>query len=471
LEDHYFGLIEDRVLAYMQEVEIELYKMGIPAKTRHNEVAPGQFELAPIFKDANTAADNNQMVMTILRTVALKHDFVCLLHEKPFAGVNGSGKHLNWSVATDTGLNLLEPSQNPHENYRFLAVVATVVEAFFRHADVIRMGIASHGNDHRLGANEAPPSIMSVFLGDTITKILDTMVAGGKYTPDVKKAMDLGARQLASLFKDNTDRNRTSSFAFTGNKFEFRACGSSASIAYPLSILNAAVAEVFAETNTFLEEQIKAGKSADEALIMVTHKWYNNAKAVVFNGDGYSDNWVQEAKKRGLSNNRTTPEAISVFKDQKKISFLTETGVFRQGEIQTRANVMLERYIKCREIEFRTQSAMVHKQILPCAIAYKSELSQSIAAIKTAGGDVSVETDMLKRLGDITKTLLNKAEALDAGTEKYHKSLDESGYADKIAQELMPISNEIAQICNSVEEIVPEDNWPLPKYYDMLFIR
>ncbi|MFP5491672.1 MAG: glutamine synthetase III [Bacteriovoracia bacterium] len=471
LEDHYFGLIEDRVLAYMQEVEIELYKMGIPAKTRHNEVAPGQFELAPIFKDANTAADNNQMVMTILRTVALKHDFVCLLHEKPFAGVNGSGKHLNWSVATDTGLNLLEPSQNPHENYRFLAVVATVVEAFFRHADVIRMGIASHGNDHRLGANEAPPSIMSVFLGDTITKILDTMVAGGKYTPDVKKAMDLGARQLASLFKDNTDRNRTSSFAFTGNKFEFRACGSSASIAYPLSILNAAVAEVFAETNTFLEEQIKAGKSADEALIMVTHKWYNNAKAVVFNGDGYSDNWVQEAKKRGLSNNRTTPEAISVFKDQKKISFLTETGVFRQGEIQTRANVMLERYIKCREIEFRTQSAMVHKQILPCAIAYKSELSQSIAAIKTAGGDVSVETDMLKRLGDITKTLLSKAEGLDSGSEKYHKSLDESGYADKIAHELMPISNEIAQLCNAVEEIVPEDSWPLPKYYDMLFIR
>ncbi len=471
LEDHYFGLIEDRVLAYMQEVEIELYKMGIPAKTRHNEVAPGQFELAPIFKDANTAADNNQMVMTILRTVALKHDFVCLLHEKPFAGVNGSGKHLNWSIATDTGLNLLEPTQNPHENYRFLAVVGTVVEAFFRHADVIRMGIASHGNDHRLGANEAPPSIMSVFLGDTLTKIFDTMVAGGKYTPDMKKTLDLGARQLADLFKDNTDRNRTSSFAFTGNKFEFRACGSSASIAYPLSILNAAVAEVFAETNAFIEQQVAAGKSVDEAMIAVAMKWYANAKAVVFNGDGYSEEWVKEAARRGLSNNRTTPEAISVFKDSKKIGFLTKTGVFREGEIQTRANVMLERYIKCREIEFRTQGAMVHKQILPCAIAYKSELAETIRKVKEAGADVSVETELLKRLSDVTKTLLAKSEQLEQGLEKAHGAGDEYACAAKIANELMPICNDIAQLCNRVEEIVPEDSWPLPKYYDMLFIR
>lgn len=471
LEDHYFGLIEDRVLAYMQEVEIELYKMGIPAKTRHNEVAPGQFELAPIFKDSNTAADNNQMVMTVLRTVALKHDFVCLLHEKPFAGVNGSGKHLNWSIATDTGLNLLEPTHNPHENYRFLAVVGTVVEAFFRHADVIRMGIASHGNDHRLGANEAPPSIMSVFLGDTITKIFDTMVSGGKYTPELKKTLDLGARQLADFVKDNTDRNRTSSFAFTGNKFEFRACGSSASIAYPLSILNAAVADVFAETNALIEEQLKAGKSVDEAFINVAMKWYANAKNVVFNGDGYSDEWVKEAARRGLSNNRTTPEAISVFKDAKKISFLTKTGVFREGEIQTRANVMLERYIKCRDIEFRTQASMVHKQILPCAISYKANLAETISKVKAAGGDASVETDLLKKLSDLTKDLSHKIDALIESSEKFHKSLDEAGCADKYAKELMPVSTEIAQICNRIEEIVPEDSWPLPKFYDMLFIR
>lgn len=272
LEDHYFGMIEDRVLSYMQEVEIELYKLGIPAKTRHNEVAPGQFEIAPIFKDTNIASDNNQMIMTILRTVALKHDFVCLLHEKPFAGVNGSGKHLNWSMSTDTGVNLLEPGHNPHENYRFMAVLATVVEAVYRHQDMMRMGIASHSNDHRLGANEAPPSIMSVFLGDTLQQIVDSIVSGNAYAPSDKKLLDLGARQLANLAKDNTDRNRTSPFAFTGNKFEFRACGSSASPGYPLSILNAAVADVFEESNAFIEAELAAGKTVNDALAALARK-------------------------------------------------------------------------------------------------------------------------------------------------------------------------------------------------------
>jgi glutamine synthetase len=471
LEDHYFGLIEDRVLAYMQEVEIELYKMGIPAKTRHNEVAPGQFELAPIFKDANVAADNNQMVMTVLRTVALKHDFVCLLHEKPFAGVNGSGKHLNWSMSTDTGENLLDPSKDPHQNYRFLAVIATVVEAVHRHADVIRMGIASHGNDHRLGANEAPPSIMSVFLGDTLTKILDSMIAGGNYTPDSSTAMDLGAKQLASLFKDNTDRNRTSPFAFTGNKFEFRACGSSASIAYPLSILNAAIADVFVETNAYLEKEIQSGKSINDALISLTQKFYKHAQKVVFNGDGYSQDWVKEAEKRGLGNFRTSPEAIAIFKNTEKIKFLVDTGIFRKGEIQTRANVMLERYIKCREIEFRTQEAMVNKQILPCAISYKAELSECVAKLKAAGADSSVEESLLKKLSDVVKTLVAKKENLAASFDKHHASLSEDEFSVKIAKEMMPICEDIATLCNQIEEIVPEESWPLPKYYDMLFIR
>lgn len=471
LEDHYFGLIEDRVLAYMQEVEIELYKMGIPAKTRHNEVAPGQFELAPIFKDANTAADNNQMVMTVLRTVALKHDFVCLLHEKPFAGVNGSGKHLNWSMATDTGLNLLEPTQNPHENYRFLAVIATVVEAVHRHADVIRMGIASHGNDHRLGANEAPPSIMSVFLGDTLKRIMDSMIESGAYTPETHRTLDIGAKQLANIFKDNTDRNRTSPFAFTGNKFEFRACGSSASIAYPLSILNAAIADVFAETNAFLEKEIGGGKTIEQALIAVTHKWYKGAHQVVFNGDGYSQDWVKEAEKRGLGNYRTSPEAIGVFKKTEKVNFLVEGGVFRQGELQTRANVMVERYIKCREIEFRTQEAMVNKQILPCAIAYKAELSETVSKLKAVGADSSIEEGMLKRLSDVVKTLVAKKDLLAANFDKAHHSMGEEEFSVKIAKDLMPVCEEISLLCNQVEEIVPEDSWPLPKYYDMLFVR
>lgn len=471
LEDHYFGMIEERVLAYMQEVEIELYKMGIPAKTRHNEVAPGQFELAPIFKDSNVAADNNQVIMTVLRNVALKHDFVCLLHEKPFAGVNGSGKHLNWSMSTDTGINLLEPGQNPHENYRFLAIIATVVEAVHRHADVIRMGIASHGNDHRLGANEAPPSIMSVFLGDTLTSILDSAVSGSKYQASARQALDIGARQLADLVKDNTDRNRTSPFAFTGNKFEFRACGSTASVGYPLSILNAAMADVMEETNQFLEAEIASGKSADDALAAVMLKWYSKAQKVVFNGDGYSQNWVVEAEKRGLGNLKTTPEAISVLKDGKKTDFLIKTGVFKESEIATRHNVMLERYIKCREIELKTLRGMVLKQILPVAVEYKGVLANTIRAQKEAGADASLETELLKDLSSLAKSLYEQTVNLDTTLDEMHEKYDHETIAKKIANELMPLSVQIATMCNQIEEIVPDENWPVPKFFDMLFIH
>ena len=471
LEDHYFGLIEDRVLAYMQEVEIELYRMGIPAKTRHNEVAPGQFEMAPIFKDSNTAADNNQIVMTVLRTVALKHDFVCLLHEKPFAGVNGSGKHLNWSMSTDSGVNLLEPGHNPHENYRFLAVVATVVEAVYRHADVIRMGIASHGNDHRLGANEAPPSIMSVFLGDTLTKIFESMVSQGKYVHSARQTLDLGARQLADIFKDNTDRNRTSPFAFTGNKFEFRACGSSASIGYPLSILNAAIVDIFDETNKFIEGELAAGKSVDDALIAVVLKWYGNAQPVVFNGDGYSKEWVVEAAKRGLGNYRTTPEAIAVLKDAKKTAVLVRTGVFRESEISTRHNVMLERYIKCRQIELKTLRQMVLTQIIPAALDYKTGLSSSVKNSKDAGIDTTVEVEVLKQLSSLLKDLHDQTAVLNNTLDDIHHKLDEESIAKKIASELMPASFKIADICNQIEGMVPENKWPVPQFYDMLFIR
>jgi glutamine synthetase len=471
LEDHYFGLIEDRVLAYMQEVEIELYKMGIPAKTRHNEVAPGQFELAPIFKDANTAADNNQIIMTVLRTVALKHDFVCLLHEKPFAGVNGSGKHLNWSMSTDTGVNLLEPGHDPHENFRFLAVVATVVEAVYRHADIIRMGIASHGNDHRLGANEAPPSIMSVFLGDTLTKILESMVSSGKYVASARQTLDLGTRQLADIFKDNTDRNRTSPFAFTGNKFEFRACGSSASIGYPLSILNACIADIFEETNKIIEDELSKGKSSDEALMSVILKWYGNAQAVVFNGDGYSQEWVVEAAKRGLGNMRTTPEAIAVLKDSRKTNVLLRTGVFRESEISTRHNVMLERYIKCRQIEIKTLQQMIVRQIIPAAVDYKALLAESVKMHKDIGVDSSVELEVLKQLSDLTRSLHDQTIQLDRSLEEAHHKLDEESLSKKIGSELMPASFKMAAICNQIEELVPDDKWPVPKFYDMLFIR
>ena len=470
LEDHYFGVIEDRVLAYMQEVEIELYKMGIPAKTRHNEVAPGQYELAPIFKDSNAAADNNQVVMTVLKNVALKHDFVCLLHEKPFAGVNGSGKHLNWSMSTDTNVNLLEPGQNPHENYRFLAVVAAVVEAIHRHGDIVRMGIAAHSNDHRLGANEAPPSIMSVFLGDTLSKILESMADGNTYVATTRQLLDLGTKQLADLVKDNTDRNRTSPLAFTGNKFEFRACGSSASIGYPLSIFNAVMIDVFTDLNAMMEGELAGGKSVDETLMSVTTKLYRNSRNSVFNGDGYSQDWVKEAAKRGLGNLRTTPEAIAVLKDAKRSEVLIKTGVFRESEIITRHNVMLERYIKCREIELKTLRQMVLKQILPVAIDYKSRLAQAVKMNKDAGSDYTVEAEHLKQLANVIKDLHEDTLLLHNNLEDAHR-LDEEALAMKIAQDFMPASFKIAELCNQIEEIVPDEEWPVPKYFDMLFIR
>lgn len=470
LEDHYFGMIEERVLAFMQEVELELYKIGIPAKTRHNEVAPGQFEMAPIFKDSNTSADNNQMVLTVLRTVALKHDFVCLVHEKPFAGVNGSGKHLNWSMSTDTGLNILEPGSNPHENHRFLAAVTTVLDAVYRHADIIRMGIATHGNDHRLGANEAPPSIMSVFLGDTLTKIFESMIGEGEYVPGAKTTMDIGVSQLVDLKKDNTDRNRTSPFAFTGNKFEFRACGSSAAIGFPLSLLNAAVADAFEKTNAFLEKEISAGASIDEALTKLTVQNYKDSQKVVFNGDGYSEEWVAEAEKRGLGNHRTLPEAIAAFKDETKTMFLTKTGVYKPSEIQTRYNILLERYVKCREIEFKTLRSMILKQVLPVAIESKSLLSKAVLKQKEVGVESTVELELLKNLSNHTKDLYTQTNMLASSLEEFSK-LDEEALALKIAKELMPLSEKVAEIANNIEDIVPEQMWPLPKYYDMLFIR
>jgi glutamine synthetase len=313
---------------------------------------------------------------------------------------------------------------------------------------------------------------MSVFLGDTLTKILDSMVSGGKYVASARQTMDLGARQLADLMKDNTDRNRTSPFAFTGNKFEFRACGSSASIGYPLSILNAAVADIFEETNKLLEAEIASGKSSDDALMAIILKWYGNAQRVVFNGDGYSQEWVREAEKRGLGNMRTTPEAIAVLKDAKKTNFLMKTGVFKEGEVATRHNVMLERYIKCRQIELKTLHTMIHQQVLPAAVAYKAQLSESAKRLKEiSGADSSLEIDLLKDLSNLSKSLYDETRSLMHSLDESHHKLDEETLAKKIATDLMPRSFKIAEICNQIEEIVPEDSWPVPKFYDMLFIR
>lgn len=469
LDDHYFGAIPERVLAYMEELDFELHKLGIPAKTRHNEVAPGQFELAQIFRDANIATDNNQVVMATIEEVARRHDFVALLHEKPFAGINGSGKHLNWSMATNTGKNLLGPGKEVHQNSCFLAVVSVVIEAVNRRAKLLRAAIASHSNDHRLGANEAPPSVISVFTGSTIGAILKGIEEGKEFTPEGDITLDLGANELAKLPQDNTDRNRTSPFAFTGNKFEFRAVGSDQSVGFPLTILNAAVAEVFQESNKFLEETIQSGRSVDEALLLLCEKWMKSSSKVIFNGDGYSSEWLEEAQRRGLPNLRTTADALPVLNDINETKFLDQLGIYRKSELFTIYNVLLERYCTCREIEFTTLIDMVNQQVVPASLSYKKQLSDVILNLKQLKIESTVEIDIFKKLNLILETLYEDTRNL--GNMMKTLPEDEEEKARQIAEQLMPMSEQIAGFSAQIESILPEAEWPLPTYFDMLFLR
>ncbi|MBT4793513.1 MAG: glutamine synthetase type III [Halobacteriovoraceae bacterium] len=468
LDDHYFGTIPARVLAYMQEVEVELYKIGVPAKTRHNEVAPGQFELAPIFSSANTAVDQNQMVMSIMESVAVKHDMICLLHEKPFMGVNGSGKHLNWSMGNAKAGNLLEPTSSPHTNYRFLAMISIICEALNRHGGSLRTAIASHSNDHRLGANEAPPSIISAFLGDTLTKILDAYAEGKAYKDKNEGFLDLGADELARFVRDNTDRNRTSPFAFTGNKFEFRAVGSSQNVGVPLTILNGAVADVLNDANEIIEKDLADGMSIDESLIALIKNFYSNAKRVVFNGDGYSQEWQDEAEKRKLPNLKTSAEALKLIVDEEVNLFLTKPGIYSTEELTMRYNVRVERYCKHRHIEFRTLVNMIHKDILPATIEYKGMLANSIDDQKEVGVDPKADIHILKLLNDRTNSLYEKTERLKTALGAMG---EEIGDVEKIVSEWLPLSEEMANDIAYLEEHVAEDVWGLPTYYDLLFAK
>lgn len=469
LDDHYFGAIPSRTLSFMEELDYELHRLGVPAKTRHNEVAPGQFEIAPIFSDANIAADNNLLLMATIKRVAEKHNYMALLHEKPFAGINGSGKHVNWSVCTDSGRNLLEPGHEPHSNKIFLACTAIVIEAVQRHAKMLRMAISGHGNDHRLGANEAPPSIISVYLGDMLNKVFGAIKDGKEFSPETMKKIDTGVTEIAELLKDNTDRNRTSPFAFTGNKFEFRAVGSSASIGFPVSILNAAVAEVFCESNTFMEAELAKGTNLDKALIMLAKKWITSSWNVVFNGDGYSDEWVKEAERRGLPNLRTTPDALPVLMDKKEISFLTEPGVYTHSELETRYNVLIERYILCREIEFQNLKNLVVQNIIPCALDYKRSLGDVILAQRELGLESTVETDLYKYVNTIVENIYSSLKELNAAVKSL--PIEEQEKASKIADTLMPLSEKLAAACNTLEINIPNESWNLATYYDMLYLR
>lgn len=470
LDDHYFGTVPDRVLAYMQEVEVELYKLGVPCKTRHNEVAPGQFEIAPIFDKMNVAADQNQLIMATLQSVANKHEMVCLLHEKPFAGINGSGKHLNWSMGGKGAGNLLEPTDNPHTNYRFLAVVAMICEAVNRHGASLRTAIASHSNDHRLGANEAPPSIISIFLGDTLTAILDAYADGKSYKDDGENFLDLRADQLARLVRDNTDRNRTSPFAFTGNRFEFRAVGSSQNVGIAGTILNAAFTDVVNDANTRIEKEKAEGKSTDDILMGLIRDYYTGAKKVVFNGDGYAQEWQDEAAKRGLPNLRTSADALKVISDTKANSFLTKLGIYTEDELTTRFNVRVERYVLHREIEFRTMVNMINKDILPASISFKCELANAIKAQKEVGIDPKIDIEILNGINTAVEAVAGKTKSLVALLDKYHGQ-DDIEYATVIAKELLPLSEDIANEISYLEENVTEELWPLPTYFDMLFIK
>jgi glutamine synthetase len=470
LSDHYFGLVPERVLGFMQELDLELHRLGIPSKTRHNEVAPGQFEIAPIFTDANVSADNNQLLMGTLKRVAEKHNFVALMHEKPFAGVNGSGKHVNWSIATDEGDNLFNPGRKPEENIRFLAMVSMVLEAVNRHQGMLRMAIASSGNDHRLGANEAPPSIISIYLGDTLDRVLKSIKENKSFTPDGNNILDLGTDQLADLLKDNTDRNRTSPFAFTGNKFEFRAVGSTASVGFPVSILNAAMAEVMEESADFIEEELKNGSDKNKAMSLLISKWCESSyDEIVFNGDGYSDEWVQMAEKRGLKNMRTTADSLSCLVDENQNQFLLETGVYRKGELDTRYNVLLERYNMLREIEFNTLLSMVNQTVIPAALTYKEQLGTIIKMQKEIGLESSVEIELYKKLNFSLESLFSSASNLD--NEMKNTNKEDLELALQIANDFLPMSETIANHCNEIESLVPESNWDIPTYFDMLFLR
>lgn len=474
LEDHYFGSIPSRILGFMHELEQEMYRLGVPLKTRHNEVAPSQFEVAPIFEDANVASDHNCLLMDMLRRIALRHNMVCLLHEKPFAGINGSGKHNNWSMATDTGENLLEPGDNPHQNIRFLASLATVLKAVHEHAGLLRAGIASPGNDHRLGANEAPPAIMSVFLGETLTRICNQLEKGEVITDSAEESvLSLGVSSLPVVARDNTDRNRTSPFAFTGNKFEFRAVGGSANVSVPVTFLTAATADAFRQMADRLEKKIEAGESKENAALSLVSEVLKETKAIRFEGNNYGDEWVAEAKRRGLPNLLNTPEALAVLRDEKQVSFMVEQNVLNKEELESRHNVMLERYNKQIDLEARTLLEMVDTYVVP---ALESQLTSQATLVeqldeaksKTA---IAVARQRLAVAENTYCDLSDKGVRLAAALDALQSEGDEIKQADAYANSVLPAMEAVRVLCDQAELIVADKTWELPKYREILFLR
>jgi glutamine synthetase len=470
LEDHYFGSIPDRVLAFMVEVERELYKLGVPLRTRHNEVAPGQFEMAPIYENANLAADHQQLVMITLRKVARKYGLACLLHEKPFAGVNGSGKHLNWSLGTEDA-NLLEPGDNPHQNMRFLFFCTAVLRAVDRHQDLLRSAVAHAGNDHRLGANEAPPAIISVFLGTQLADVFDQIEKSGEATSSQQGGlMGLGTPVLPQIPQHAGDRNRTSPFAFTGNKFEFRALGSSQSVSWPATVLNTVMAESVDEMCTALEAAVGGGTSFEDALEKLIAEEIRRVKRIIFNGDGYSDEWQEEAARRGLLNLRTTLDALDTMLSDKNTALFEKYGVLTARELESRHEIALEQYFKTINIEGETTADVGATMILPAAFRYMNDL---LAAAERAS-DIGLKSEGLRTTLEQLNALVDELRASLDVLRAHNAELggeDVHSKAYHMRDNIVPAMAAVRSACDRLEKVVPDDMWPLPTYRDMLFVK
>ena len=466
LDDHYFGTIRQRIAGFMKDVNEELWKVGVTAKTQHNEVAPAQHELAPIYAEANIAVDHNQIVMQTLKRVACQHGMKCLLHEKPFAGVNGSGKHNNWSLTTDDGINMLDPGKTPHENTQFLLVLMCILRAVNRHADLLRESAADPGNDHRLGANEAPPAIISVFLGEQLEDVMEQLISTGEATHSLKGGkLETGARSLPELAKDATDRNRTSPFAFTGNKFEFRMVGSRDSIASPNIVLNTIVAESFADACDTIEQS----DDFDKAVHDLIKEYATENQRIVFNGDGYSEEWVKEAERRGLPNIRSMVEAIPAMTTEKAVSLFERFRVFTKSELESRAEIQYETYAKAINIEARTMIDMASKQFIPAFIKYTKTLADTVNAVKAAGADASVQLDCLNKVTELMGETKTALDALIKVTDEAAAKEEGAVQANFYHSNVFPAMEALRAPVDKLEMIVDKEAWPMPSYGDLIF--
>lgn len=467
LDDHYFGMIKPRVLAFMNELDEELWKLGILSKTKHNEVAPAQHELAPIFTTTNLAADGNQLTMEMMKKVAVRHGLVCLLHEKPFAGVNGSGKHNNWSLSTDMGENLLEPGNTPEDNAQFLLILTAIIKGIDEYQDLLRVSVATAGNDHRLGANEAPPAIISMFLGEDLDAILKSIREGKPYDRKAKQVIKLGVDALPNFPKDETDRNRTSPFAFTGNKFEFRSLGSSISISFPNVILNTIVAEEFSQFADILEKSADFTKDLNELI----RKTLNEHSRIIFNGNGYSQEWVEEAEHRGLLNLKTTSDAMPHYLAQKNIDMFERHGVFSETEIRSRYDVQMEEYVKVLHIEARTMIGMTRKQILPGVFKYVRDIASSIREVQGIGCDTQcrAQIDTLQKAQDLIDRIHREVGALEQIVADTFGSDDITSTANYYTTWVIPAMNSLREAVDSLESMVGYEYWPYPSYGTLMF--